>query len=85
MHNNTDSEQPVGITANIVNIHWSNPRKNSLSELPSEMSLTIPNGVVEGAKKKKASIDDEIENFCCNILTNKFGAEVHDCQIFLDN
>jgi len=78
--NETDSMQVT-----VCNIKWSNPKgKTKIYNLPEEMTLNIPDGVIEGAKKsKKTTVEDAIETFCCNILTNKFGAEVHSCQIYL--
>jgi hypothetical protein len=81
-----DETETNSIQATVCNIHWSNPRGRRvvIADLPSEMTLNIPNGVIEQAKKsKKTTVEDMIETFCCNVLTNKFGAEVHSCQIFL--
>lgn len=81
---NTDNETE-SMQVTVCNIKWSNPKgKTKIYSLPTEMTLNIPDGVIDGAKKsKKMTVDDAIETFCCNVLTSKFGAEVHRCQIYL--
>lgn len=72
----------------ICNIHWSNTARNYVKksqneELPTQMSLDIPESVLAQAQKNKANFNDIIEQFCYNLLTKKYGYEVYNCQIWL--
>ncbi len=71
----------------VCNIHWSKNlvyvKRDNRDELPSQMSLDIPEAVLLQANKNKSSFNDVIESFCYNVLAKKFGHEVNRCQIWL--
>lgn len=53
------------------------------SDLPSQMTFDIPEGVLQQARGKKNVFNDVIETYIYNVLTKKFGHEVYHCQIWL--
>jgi hypothetical protein len=85
MENDTDDKYQVFI----ANIFWSKrlfkgARKGTPDkELPSSISIDIPDQVLKEARKKSSSFNDVIETFCYNLLSKKFGREVNNCQIWL--
>ena len=60
-----------------------NSKKDNGTELPTQMSLTIPDQVLQQARKVKNNFNDIIEQFCYNLLSRKYGKEVTSCQIWL--
>ena len=72
----------------VANIFWNhksrtNSKKDNGTELPTQMSLTIPDQVLQQARKVKNNFNDIIEQFCYNLLSRKYGKEVTSCQIWL--
>ena len=73
----------------VCNISWSSRTysnaalKASHGELPAQISLDVPQSVLDQAKKNKSSFNDIIEQFVYNLLCKKFGKEVNRCQIWL--
>lgn len=72
----------------VANIYWNSKpinksKKIDKDDLPAQMSLNIPNQVLEQANKSKNNFNDIIEQFCYNLLTRKYGYEVNSCQIWL--
>lgn len=71
------------------NIYWNSKssdyrgRKIRYNELPTQMSIDIPESVLNQANKNKESFNEIIEQFCYNLLTRKNGYEVNSCQIWL--
>ena len=92
MNSNTYSEEENnndGYQVIVANIYWNskskvfNGKKNGNAELPTQMSLNIPDQVLEQAKKSKNNFNDIVEQFCYNLLTRKYNKEVNSCQIWL--
>lgn len=72
----------------VANISWADAPRNAggkfrKGELPDQMTLDIPESVLVQARKEKASFNDVIESFCCNLLTKKHNREVYGCQVWL--
>ena len=82
---NKNSDEYQVIVANIFWNHKSrtNSKKDNGTELPIQMSLTIPDQVLQQARKVKNNFNDIIEQFCYNLLSRKYGKEVTSCQIWL--
>ena len=82
---NENSDEYQVIVANIFWNHKSrtNSKKDNGTELPTQMSLTIPDQVLQQARKVKNNFNDIIEQFCYNLLSRKYGKEVTSCQIWL--
>lgn len=82
---NENSDEYQVIVANIFWNHKSrtNSKKDNGTELPAQMSLTIPDQVLQQARKVKNNFNDIIEQFCYNLLSRKYGKEVTSCQIWL--
>ena len=82
-------EENNGYQVLVCNIAWGSKvhsgmaKKIHQSELPSQISLDIPETVLQQANKNKASFNDIIEQFVYNLLYKKFGREVNCCQIWL--
>ena len=82
---NTESNYQVLV----CNISWSTKTysnaalKANRGELPAQISLDVPQSVLDQAKKNKSSFNDIIEQFIYNLLCKKFGKEVNRCQIWL--
>lgn len=53
------------------------------TELPTQISLDIPDNVLEQARKNKSGFNDIVEQFVYNLLYRKYGHEVNSCQIWL--
>lgn len=85
LEENENSNEYQVIVANIFWNHKSrtNSRKDNGTELPTQMSLNIPDQVLIQARKAKNNFNDIIEQFCYNLLTRKYGKEVTSCQIWL--
>ena len=81
---NIDSYQVI-----VTNIKWDEKarsivaKKTDITELPEQMSLDIPNGVLNEIKKKRSEESNIIEQFVYNLLYKKYGREVNHCQIWL--
>lgn len=73
----------------VVNIHWNKSRpvrsvkSGEVDSLQDSIVLDIPEAVLKNARKKGNSFEDVIEQFVYRILTNKFGFEIWNCQIWL--
>lgn len=73
----------------VCNISWSTKTYSSAAlkanhgELPAQISLDVPQSVLDQAKKSKSNFNDIIEQFVYNLLAKKFGKEVNRCQIWL--
>ena len=83
-----ENENPNEYQVIVANIFWNhksrtNSRKDNGTELPTQMSLNIPDQVLIQARKAKNNFNDIIEQFCYNLLTRKYGKEVTSCQIWL--
>ena len=85
MENTTDSCQVL-----VCNIHWGSKANTSVAkkpsnrdELPDQISLDIPAGVMTEIQKKPAEEYLIVESFVLNLLYKKFGYEVNDYQIWL--
>ena len=85
MDNTTEDSYQVIAT----NIKWHDKvnsaaaKRVSQSELPEQMSLDIPVGVLTEIKKKPSEESSIVEQFVYNLLYKKFGREVNRCQIWL--
>ena len=64
-------------------VHSGAAKKINQSEMSSQISLDIPEAVLQQANKNKANFNDIIEQFVYNLLCKKFGREVNRCQIWL--
>ena len=83
-----ENENSDGYQVIVANIFWNyksrtNSKKDNGAELPTQMSLTIPDQVLQQARKVKNNFNDTIEQFCYNLLSRKYGKEVTSCQIWL--
>lgn len=85
MENTTDSCQVL-----VCNIHWGNKastsvakKSNNKDELPDQISLDIPAGVMAEIQKKPSEEYLIVESFVLNLLYKKFGHEINDYQIWL--
>lgn len=58
-------------------------QQSKKTDLPTQISLDIPENVLEQARKSKSSFNDIVEQFVCNLLYRKYGHEVNSCQIWL--
>lgn len=73
----------------VCNIYWGKKaysaaaKKMQPSDLPAQISLDIPTGVLAEIKKKPSEESSIIEQFVYNLLHKKFGHEVNNCQIWL--
>lgn len=73
----------------VCNICWGTKvytgaaKKISQDDLPAQISIDIPNAVLEQANKSTNNFNDVIEQFVYNLLFKKFGREVNRCQIWL--
>lgn len=73
----------------VTNIKWDKKawtvaaKRTNESELPDQMSIDIPNGVLNEIKKKPSEESNIIEQFVYNLLYKKFGREANYCQIWL--
>ena len=84
----TENENSDEYQVIVANIFWNyksrtNSKKDNGTELPTQMSLTIPDQVLQQARKVKNNFNDIIEQFCYNLLSRKYGKEVTSCQIWL--
>ena len=81
------TEETTGYQVIVANIYWNSKpigrKTNDKEELPEQMSLTIPEQVLQQANKSKNNFNDIVEQFCYNLLTRKYGHEVNSCQIWL--
>ena len=82
-------EENNGYQVLVCNIAWGSKahsgaaKKILQSDLPSQISLDIPEAVLQQANKNKANFNDIVEQFVYNLLYKKFGREVNCCQIWL--
>ena len=82
-------EENNGYQVLVCNIAWGSKvhsgtvKKTNQSELSSQISLDIPEAVLQQANKNKANFNDIIEQFVYNLLCKKVGREVNRCQIWL--
>lgn len=88
MDNVLENTESDGYQVIVANIFWNsksktNSRKENKDELPTQMSLNIPDQVLKEANKNKNNFNDIVEQFCYNLLTRKYGKEVTSCQIWL--
>ena len=73
----------------VANIKWHDKvsstiaKKTNKEELPDQMSIDIPVGVLVETKKKPSEEKNIIEQFVYNLLYKKYGREVNRCQIWL--
>ena len=73
----------------VTNIKWNSnahsfiAKKTNKDDLPEQMSIDIPNGVLTEIKKKPSEECNIIEQFVYNLLCRKFGREANYCQIWL--
>ncbi len=72
----------------VCNISWGSKArtgqaKKVQADLPNQISLDIPDAVLQQANKNKADFNDIIEQFVYNLLYKKFNREVGYCQIWL--
>lgn len=85
MENEITAEVENGII--IANIKWwkghETKTKVNWNELPDSYQLSIPNNMISMYQNEYDKFLDEIETFCYNFLTRKFGVEVSYCQIWL--
>ena len=84
----TDNENTNEYQVIVANIFWNhkshtNSKKVADNDLPTQMSLNIPDQVLNQAKKASNNFNDIIEQFCYNLLSRKYGKEVTSCQIWL--
>ena len=83
-YNTEDSYQVIA-----TNIKWDSHARSAAAkrlnqdDLPEQMSLDIPAGVLGEIKKKPSEESSIIEQFVYNLLYRKFGREVNYCQIWL--
>lgn len=70
----------------VANVVW-DPKSFRASkkdvELPTQLSIAIPENVLRQANKPSNVFNDIIESYVYNTLTRKFGHEVWHCQIWL--
>lgn len=64
-------------------VHSAQAKKINQADLPNQISLDIPETVLQQANKHKTDFNDIVEQFVYNILYKKFGREVNFCQIWL--
>ena len=82
-------EENNGYQVLVCNIAWGSKAHSGVakkilqSDLPSQISLDIPEAVLQQANKNKANFNDIVEQFVYNLLYKKFGREVNRCQIWL--
>lgn len=82
-------DEQNGYQVIVCNIHWSNSassyktKNNAKNELPSQVTVTLPENVLNQANKNKTQFNDIVEQFIYNMLTRKFNCEVSNCQIWL--
>lgn len=73
----------------ITNIKWhmehqlSNYGKGKQKELPTMVTVTVPETIRTQEEKDYAMFKDNVETFAYNFLTKKYGVEVSFCQIWL--
>lgn len=84
----TDNENTNEYQVIVANIFWNHKSRTSSkkvngNELPAQMSLNIPDQVLNQARKASNNFNDIIEQFCYNLLSRKYGKEVTSCQIWL--
>ena len=86
----TENETPVGYQVLVTNIFWDakhaipNAKKAvKIDECPVQISIDIPEQVLQHANKNKTAFNDVIEQFIYNLLYKKYGHEVNSCQIWL--
>ena len=76
----------VGYEVVVANVSWSSKPFRAMKkegELPTQISMTIPENVLKQANKPANVFNDIIESYVYNTLTRKFGHEVWRCQIWL--
>ena len=76
----------VGYEVVVANVSWSSKPFRAMKkegELPTQISMTIPENVLKQANKPANVFNDVIESYVYNTLTRKFGHEVWRCQIWL--
>lgn len=76
----------VGYEVVVANVAWSSKPFRAMKkegELPTQISMTIPENVLKQANKPANVFNDIIESYVYNTLTRKFGHEVWRCQIWL--
>lgn len=76
----------VGYEVVVANVSWSPKPFRAMKkegELPTQISMTIPENVLKQANKPVNVFNDIIESYVYNTLTRKFGHEVWRCQIWL--
>lgn len=76
----------VGYEVVVANVSWSPKPFRAMKkegELPTQISMTIPENVLKQANKPANVFNDIIESYVYNTLTRKFGHEVWRCQIWL--
>ena len=72
-----------------TNIKWDHvaqlpsAKKTMQEDLPDQMSIDIPVGVLNEISKKPSEEANIIEQFVYNLLYKKFGREANYCQIWL--
>lgn len=64
-------------------VHNGAAKKAHQSDLPEQISIDIPETVLQQANKNKANFNDIVEQFVYNLLYRKFSREVNYCQIWL--
>ena len=73
----------------VTNIKWNGKsqtivaKKMNANDLPEQMSIDIPIGVLNEINKKPSEEANIIEQFVYNLLYKKFGREVNRCQVWL--
>ena len=72
----------------VTNIAWNTqsfkPTKNNKSpEFEEQITLDVPQSVLNETNKKHNDFNDVIEQFVYNLLYRKYSCEVNRCQIWL--
>lgn len=83
---NEAATQDNGYEVFVANISW-NPKAfrqvKKEGELPTQLSMTIPENVLKQAQKPSNVFNDIIESYVYNTLSKKFLHEIYKCQIWL--
>lgn len=84
--NKIEEDTNAGYEVVVANVSWNQkpfrPMKKE-GELPTQLSMTIPENVLKQANKPTNVFNDIIESYVYNALARKFGHEVWRCQIWL--
>jgi hypothetical protein len=81
---NEDNKFQVLVTNIAWNVESFKPTKNNKNpEFEDQLTLDIPQSVLNEANKKHNVFNDVIEQFVYNLLYRKFSCEINRCQIWL--